>query len=539
MARGSLIGRTGCPFCGSSDAGAMYSNNTWYCFSCEKKQKGNPNKKQSTSKKKTKGKRGSAPLAITYESISNRGITEKTCSAYRYGIGEANDKEVHVAQYFDNTGAILGQKLRYPDKTFAWQGSAQKTLWGKHATTNEHKVLVITEGEIDALSVAQSLDFKVSVVSVPNGAQSSDIAIRQDISYVNAFEKVILWFDNDEKGQNAIQKVAGLIAPGKLYITTSEAKDANELLVNKGKVAIVKAIRASSLYRPDGVLSGNTVRKRMMTLYTKGLPSGWSVPYKELNSKLRGIHKKRLYMFTAGSGVGKSTILANIAYSLMMQHTLKIGYIALEESVEETMLRLLSIHIGKNIKLDPKKASKVEYTEALDTLIKDDRLVIYNHFGSLDSDNLVEKITYMVTGLGCDIIVLDHISIVVSGESLSSDERRIIDRLMTNLRSTIEQTGATILAVTHLRRKGSDNKGHSEGAIPKLGEMRGSGSIEQISDVVIAMARDTMEESNNITTLYVLKNRIVGLNGYAGKVKYNLEEESIRHYDEYDEETEF
>ena len=133
---------------------------------------------------------------------------------------------------------------------------------------------------------------------------------------------------------------------------------------------------------------------------------------------------------------------------------------------------------------------------------------------------------YMFVGLGVDMIILDHITIVVSGlegNEISEGERRTLDVLMTKLRSLVEETGKTVIAISHLKRP-EQGKSWNEGREPRLTDLRGSASLEQLSDVVVALARDQSDEENaNRGKLLVLKNRPIGITGEAGFVQYDNE----------------
>ena len=96
----------------------------------------------------------------------------------------------------------------------------------------------------------------------------------------------------------------------------------------------------------------------------------------------------------------------------------------------------------------------------------------------------------MIVALGCKRIFLDHLSIVVSGMDNDEDggERKAIDKLMTNLRSLVEETGATMFVVSHLKRP--EKKGHEEGGQVSLSQLRGSGAIAQLADMVIGLERN-------------------------------------------------
>jgi twinkle protein len=134
----------------------------------------------------------------------------------------------------------------------------------------------------------------------------------------------------------------------------------------------------------------------------------------------------------------------------------------------------------------------------------------------------------MAVAEGIDFLVLDHISIIVSGLDDHSDggERKLIDKLMTKLRSLVEETKIGVLAIVHLKRPSGSRKSFNEGGTVSLTDLRGSGSLEQLSDVVIAMERDQQveeEERKNESRLRVLKNRGVGLTGPADTLIYNEE----------------
>jgi twinkle protein len=127
----------------------------------------------------------------------------------------------------------------------------------------------------------------------------------------------------------------------------------------------------------------------------------------------------------------------------------------------------------------------------------------------------------MATGLDCKIIFLDHLSILLSG--LEGDERRMIDTTMTRLRSLVERTGIALFLVSHLRRSGNDRTSHEEGGRVSLSSLRGSHSIAQISDSVIALERDQQAgATGDATTVRILKNRYSGEVGPCCELSYDL-----------------
>tara|TARA_Y100000310_G_scaffold227610_1_gene229898 strand:- start:67 stop:462 length:396 start_codon:yes stop_codon:yes gene_type:complete len=103
------------------------------------------------------------------------------------------------------------------------------------------------------------------------------------------------------------------------------------------------------------------------------------------------------------------------------------------------------------------------------------------------------------------------------------DERRSIDNIMTRLRSIVEETGAGLILVSHLRRV-DGNRGHENGISVSLSHLRGSQSIAQLSDCVIALERDQQAEDPeeaNTTHIRVLKSRYTGDVGMATHLLYD------------------
>jgi twinkle protein len=150
------------------------------------------------------------------------------------------------------------------------------------------------------------------------------------------------------------------------------------------------------------------------------------------------------------------------------------------------------------------------------------RVYLYDHWGSTDSDNLLDKIRYLVHGCGCEYIILDHISIVVSGLE-GGDERRLIDNTMTRLRALVEELNCGMILVSHLKRPSGD-RGHEDGAQTSLSQLRGSAAIGQLSDMVIGLERDQQDKDNpHISHVRVLKNRWSGETGLCCSLLYNTD----------------
>jgi twinkle protein len=208
-----------------------------------------------------------------------------------------------------------------------------------------------------------------------------------------------------------------------------------------------------------------------------------------------------------------------------MNHGKTLGVMALEESIKIAAERHIGIHIGVPMQTKREEVGSDLLRRAYDETVGNGRYFFYNHFGSTNIDNLLQKIRYMVVGLGCDFILLDHISIVVSAldYGIGETERLMIDKLLTRLRALVEETGCGVQAIVHLKRKMQGRgKGYNEGGRISLSDLRGSGSLEQLSDTVIAMERDQQTEAlKHLSRLRVLKSRRTGDTGECDILQYS------------------
>lgn len=460
-----------------------------------------------------------------YPKMDKRKITEETLRKFGYKAYEKANKIYHVAPYFNKEGEIVAQHLRGPEKTFSWTGATDKLpFFGQQLWNRGGKRIIITEGEIDAMSISQVQEHRWPVISIPNGASNAERAFRDNLEYLEAYDTVVLCFDNDEPGRKAAAQCAPLLSPGKAHIAQLPLKDASDMLQAGRAKDLIACLWNAQAYRPDGILDGPSLWAELL----KEPVTGLMTPYEGINEATQGIRPGELWLFTAGSGIGKSTIIHEIAYKLLMEDDVKIGVMALEESKRRAAERYLSIYLDKPLHLSREGISEGKLKEAFDKTIgrQPCKFELYDHFGSTDIDTLISKIKYMFVGLGVDIVILDHISIVVSGlegDQISEGERRTLDLLMTKLRSLVEETGKTILAISHLKRPEA-GKSWNEGREPRLTDLRGSASLEQLSDVVIALYRDqTDTQKANDAGILILKNRPVGITGAAGSVRYNRE----------------
>lgn len=532
-----------CSLCGSSDAATTYRNeetNQVYikCFSCGEVQNLDTSEYDGldpdlrdrvtpfTPQLEEKVFRGDAP--------SWRGISEETMAFY--GVKFDDVKNSFSFPFFDvsDVNKLTGLKLRNKDeKTFAilhedsWSKSG---LFGSHRfPKGRSKCITITEGEIDALSAWEMLGRRNENPVVSTRNSTSPLSTKE-LEYLKSFEDVIICFDMDEAGQNAAKKLATALGPSAHILEFPQGfKDANEFLNKGGKLDKIKKDFTSYWWAakrkvelPEDILSWNETWEDFEASFISGEDLvKW--PFQGLNEKLYGIRPGQLITLTGGSGMGKSAVAKEVLYNYWKTTDKKVGAIFIEEPVGYTVKDLISRDIGVNLRIPKPKEEAVdpkEYKAQWD-LLNDGRLIFWKHFGSADYNVVLDRIRFMHY-FGCEFIVLDHLSIVISGQEVG-DERKTIDLFATKLASLVTELNITVLALCHVSKSKSD-KSWESGKELSLNDIRGSAAIGQLSFVVMSLERDAQninKEKANTAIVRVLKDRNLGQTGVACQIKWD------------------
>ena len=524
-----------CENCGSSDGNSVYSDGHEYCFVCEHRVPASDERKEKlSSRRRIVG--GGKPMTYNvwnfgesngrYSALTARGISKETCQKAGYWIAKVDGVMYQVADYRDQNGNIVSQKVRDKDKNFKTTGSHKSdALFGKHLW-NGGKKIVVTEGEIDMLTVMELQDCKYPVVSLGHGASAAKKTCAANYEYFDQFEQIILMFDMDEAGRKAVEEAAQVLPAGKVRVAVLPCKDANECHLNGHDREIMEQVWNAGPWIPDGVVSALSLRERIR----EHLSSEESVGLlfsgcTGINDKTLGARGGEVIMVTSGSGMGKSTFVRQQSLQWGTAMGKKVGLAMLEESVEETAEDLIGLHNRVRLRQsDSLKREIIEngkFDQWFDELFGNDSFHLYDSFAEAETDRLLAKLAYMRSGLGCDVIILDHISIVVSASG-ESDERKMIDNLMTKLKGFAKSTGVVLVVICHLKNP-EKGRAHEEGRPVSITDLRGSGALRQLSDTIIALERNQQGDNPNLVLVRILKCRFTGDTGVAGFMEYNKE----------------
>ena len=509
----TFIKHTSCPECGSENNLAIYDDHE-ICFGFECNYRKNYNNKAGGTYKKMSEEKKTDFLPLpghTMPALEDRGIDKTTVAKYQVSVSR-NDKNPIEAVFPRFRGnEHVGNQVRYSDKKFKVEGNIKGAeLFGQSLFPEGGRSITVTEGYYDAMAA-----FQLTGQRYPNvGVMSASTAKREVIDnfeYLNSFDTIIFNFDNDDPGQKAARECAILFDPGKVkLLKLSKAKDANEYLTEGWIKDYVNEWHRAPTYMPDGIQLGSDPKFLKEILAYKE-PRSIPYPWEGLNKKTYGIRTSELVLMTADTGIGKTSVMKEIEYALLMhpeliEENVGVGFLHLEEPKRDLALGLMSIHKDKPYHFPDVERTDEELEDAYKAVMDTDRVVIWDHFGSNDIEVVLAKIRHMAA-LGCRYIMVDHLSIIVSDHS--GDERKQLDEISTKIKTLTMNLDIAVFCVIHINRNG---------------QVRGSAGPEQVANIIIRLERDKKEKDEwrrNVTTITVEKNRKFGRTGPACYLHYN------------------
>jgi twinkle protein len=521
------------PTCGSHDARQVYEKGDSFCFSCREfftKEQGEavadfkvePTITLSKSSSQIRVKKEDISDISGYRSVpfKDRKISKDVVEFFNVKASFNSDGEMHSHYYPYGDGAYKVRVL--PKKDFYWLGEKPKTLFGQDKFNGDGRRLIIVEGEIDVLSIAEASFNKYGKIYPVVGLSSSTDTkpLIQNREWIRSFNEVILCLDEDEPGRKAVEDCIKIIGIDKVKITKLAHKDANEVLLKEGPQKLIQYIFDAARHVPSGIIQKEELWEQLVTY--NSIPA---VPYppciEGINQKLKGKRFGEITTFISGTGSGKSTLLREDMLHVLGTTDYKIGIVSLEESPAETARKLCGMALLKNPEHEeiPLEELKIGF----DSVFGSDRIVLLDHQGSIDDSSIIDKLEYMCL-TDCRFIYIDHITILVSEgmENLKGNEAQ--DKVMNDLLRLVKRHPVWIGLVSHLRKASTGGKSFEEGKLPSLDDIKGSGSIKQISFDVISFARNLTaanELERNTIKMRVLKARRTGLTGVVPSARYN------------------
>lgn len=527
-----VVSKGPCPKCGSKDNCVTYADGHQHCYSpsCGPIRKADPMfSEEQEDVMPTFGSEGSSTgnqVAFTTEHMPNgltsRNISKETASKFGYFIHKKGGRTNQICPIYSQSGSMVLQKYRGADKKFFFKDIVEDAprpldckLIGQQVYGDKFdRKVVITEGEMDMMSVYEACKGKMPAVSILQGVQSAKKCLQTNYRWLDRFEEIILWFDNDEQGQAVIAECADLFKPGKVKtVRVPGIKDASDLK-QKGKDGeIYAAVWGATSYTPDGIINAancvSDMEQEAATVVAE-------YPFKQLQEKTMGMLAGDVIYHVAGTGVGKTSIIVEYQNALLKQGV-KFGVMRFEDLRQKSQMDLMSRHVERRLHLEKTTPT---YRAELHTEVFSGGLV--ELFDPEKADWSLESvfgyIRYMNKALGCKVVFVDPLSFVVAMSS-ESDERKALDKVAVDFAQLVKQTGLNLQITHHLNR--GMGKAFEEGGEISLNNIRGSAGIAMFSMGVFGYERNQQGQRPDLMRIRLLKNRFVGTTGLADTLKWD------------------
>ena len=524
-----LLRKEQCPDCAetgkdtSKDNMAVYSDGQTHCFACGKHGFVEHTDRVATIKEVSDEDDWQEEYRGEFYSLPDRKLRAETLEKYKVKAEKDERGEIikHHYPYHNKKGEMVGIKTRLvAHKRFFGSGNTAKDnqLFGQSLFRPGGKFVTICEGELDAMAAYEMFGSKWCCVSVNNGANCVD-NIKANLEWLDSFETVVLCFDNDEAGRNAARSVAPILGPNKCKILTlAKHKDASDYLKNGDtRLFYDEWWNDSKPFTVSGVATLEDMREALLQYRdTELIPLPDS--FGNLNEMMRGgVARGELVSIIAHTSIGKTTILNELIYHFAVNTKEKIGCFMVEDNIDETIRKVVSVHTGENLQLTRPDELNVEgiMGEAVDIGFASKIQLHNDGGGSVDLDEMFAKIRYFVKGVGCTVILVDPLHTAI--KNLSNEN---IEEVMDRFIKLCKETKATVILSTHTRKPDDGSHPH------KICEydVKGSGAIPQACHTNILFSRDKLAEDDytrNSTRIRVPKLRRTGQTGEGGWSYFN------------------
>jgi len=337
----------------------------------------------------------------------------------RYKIGAQGDEIVFPFLLPD--GALAMAKARKAEegaKPKPTAANCEPVLFGWQAVDPSARDIVLTEGEIDALSWAS---YGYAAMSVPfgGGKGAKQKWIESEFDRMERFERIYLSMDMDGPGDEAAEEIASRLGRHRCYRVRLPHKDANDCRVNGVSAeAMAKALAEAANLDPEGLKSASSFTDQVIHLFWPAPEqhAGYGLPYGKLEGKLV-FRPAEVTLWSGASGAGKSQILSDC-----LVHWVSQG--------GRTCLASLEMKPAQTLKRMCKQAGGVERptAEYIRQILQwlDRGLILYDRVGKAGVEGLLQVFDYARAKYGCDQFVIDSLMrLGIAGDDYTGQEKAV------------------------------------------------------------------------------------------------------------------
>ena len=539
MGNSTVIKKVQCPDCLDSgqDNLAVYADSSSFCYGC------NQPKTYSGAEVVVQPKFNEPLIEGSYAALPKRGINEKTCKFFGYKIGKytgkmgndyVKDEWVRIAQYCDEMGRTVKQKIKTSDKKIKQVGNTKFSgLYGKWLwQQNQNLFITITEGEEDAMAVAQAFELQFPVVSIDRGAGKAADTLKEDLQWLLGFKYIVLAFDNDEAGKKATEECIKLFEVDKVRVCTWLEKDANDMLVHGREKELRNCVYHARSLEPNCLVTVEDIIGDVLKRPTTGKPYPWPT----LTEITYGF-QPGIIVLVGANGIGKTEIVRELIFQRLEEKE-KVGLFSFEQAPDSTIRRLVGSRLGVKLHLPGESWDEEQVRQ--EAMKFNNYVYLYKQSSSVDLINLKNYIRYLVKVKGVSFIIIDNLKGLQREKGHDFGHMK---EFMLEFQAMVLEFGITFLLLSHVAKDKIGRQAYvstspkraaqyaaqtsedvqkmimrpgmewESGRMPTKENVEGESAVTDLADYVFAIARNTTsddETERNTTVVKCLKARLDG-----------------------------
>lgn len=451
------------------------------------------------------------PIVMRNEAVDymkSRGISEEVCKQFNLTVQESNP-HVLVFPFYDDAGVLTFVKYRNMDYSGygnkEWCESNTKPILFGMKQCEDFGTLVITEGQIDSLSVIQS-GIK-NAVSVPTGALGFTW-IKNCWDWLTKFESVIC-FGDYENGKMTLLDTLIARLPQTIKAVRHEdylgEKDANDILRKYGEQAIRTAIENAEIPRMSNVKGLETVQ----TVDINQLPK-IKTNIVEVDRVIGGLVYGQVILLTGKRGNGKSTFMSQLVAEALDQG--KSVFVYSGELADYHFKRWLDFQLAGTefVTVSKNEYGDETYSLSDDTVAKLNkwyagRAFIYDNNcvqdDSVELESVATTIEKVIQRYGVTLICVDNL--MTAMDTVKDQDNLYLGQsnFVGKLKKIAVKYNVNIVLVAHPRKSNAEFTND---------DVSGSSDITNKVDVVMSYSRTDDDEADCDGKLLITKNRLFG-----------------------------
>ena len=460
--------------------------------------------------------------------FADRGIPEKVLQDEKIGYGHSFKEKGGMQFPYIKGGNVVNVKHRSRDKQFRQEKDAEKCLYRfDEIEKAEDSCLIITEGEIDALSFV-TVGYK-SVTSIPDGAPSEHSTnytakfdfLKSAESLFSKYSKIILAMDNDDPGKVAEFELARRIGIERCWRIEypDGCKDANDVLVKHGDFKLIAVAEAAKPFPVEGIISPDDLRSKVMNLYDTGTKRGYITGW-HLFNEFYTVKPGEMTVVTGIPGSGKSNFVDAMIVNLIRLHQLKFAVFSPENWPPERHLQtFIEKHARKPFDRDGQgveRISKAEVDVAVNKLNEHIRFIMPKD-EIMSVDSILDKAKVEVFRHGIQGLVIDPWNeIEHCYDGMREDQ--YISKELTKIRRFARLNGVHVWIIAHPRNLTKDSSGKYQP--PTMYEISGGAHWRNKADNGLCVHRKDFRKGSE-TYVIVQKIRFKEV-GRCGDVRFGF-----------------